>query len=713
MKLFISFCLISLFFLSPVKGFSQTENQKEVEISGVTYILHTINKSETTFSICQQYKISQSELLKANPELTAILQPGTTIKIPKGNKVISGLQVEKKEKKQVTTEEYYYHKVAKNQTVFSIAKQYGITDSDLMRSNPELANGLVVGQVLKIPVNITKTKEQAIAENSEVSASQLNQNEFFTHAVVSGETLYSLEHKYGLTHEEMVALNPALEGGLKTGMKLKIPNGKNAPVEDPSATNQSYTKYKVESGETLFSLAARFGVDVSDIKKANPSLLSRSLESGETILIPQKATSPNVKVNTSNDLSSPEIKDESETSNCRPLSGKNNQKYKAGLLLPLYLPGNDQADAVSANKALIMSKISLINSNPSENQDTAALVNGINIDQKAISFLEFYEGTLMAIDSLQRSGMNIELLVFDASNQKMINSLLQLDEFRNLDLIIGPVLPELQENVSAFAAKNRIPMISPLATSGNFELTNSYYFKVNPGKEYQIDQSAQYIEREFSDKNFIQLQIAGNSTSPEAKLAQIVREKLSGNLFHEYNFQTQGVNSIKSILKENEENIFLIPSDNEAQVSIAITNLNALAENYNIVLMGTPTLTKLKSLQTENFHRIRLRYLTPYFVDYNKPLVRRFVSQYRDYFSAEPSQYSFQGFDVSYYFLSALYRYGKDFKNCTPEYPMELTQMDFNFRKVASEGGFMNHSLFVTSYEHNFDVLNFDVVVGK
>jgi hypothetical protein len=129
--------------------------------------------------------------------------------------------------------------------------------------------------------------------------------------------------------------------------------------------------------------------------------------------------------------------------------------------------------------------------------------------------------------------------------------------------------------------------------------------------------------------------------------------------------------------------------------------------------MGTPTLTKLKSLQTENFHRIRLRYLTPYFVDYNKPLVRRFVSQYRDYFSAEPSQYSFQGFDVSYYFLSALYRYGKDFKNCTPEYPMELTQMDFNFRKVASEGGFMNHSLFVTSYEHNFDVLNFDVVVGK
>jgi len=717
MKLFISFCLLSLSFLNPVNAFSQTGNDKEVEISGVIYVLHTVKKSETTFSICQKYQVSQSELAKANPDLPAILQTGTTIKIPK-TKVVSQPQIEKIQNKPTTSEEYYYHKVAKNQTLFSIAKQYGVSDSDLIQSNPDLANGLVVGQVLKIPVNITKTKEQSISENPEGSGNHSAQGGFITHVVVSGETLYSLEHKYELSHDEMVSLNPALEGGLKTGMKLKIPNRKKTPVEEPPAVNQSYTKYKVESGETLFSLAARFGVDVSDIKKANPSLLSRSLESGETILIPHQNLKKNepglTQTNKSVSLS---VIDSPPPPECLPLENFVQPIYKVALLLPLYLPGNDQANLISANKSLIMSKISLINSNLLASQDTGVVVNGVNIDQKAISFLEFYEGTLLAIDSLQQLGMKIELYAFDASNQQMINSLLQMEEFRNLDLIIGPVLPELQESVSAFAARNRIPMVSPLSTSGNFELTNSYYFKVNPGKDYQIEQSAQYIEREFSDKNFILLQIAGNSNSSEAKLAQIVKEKLgsksSGNLFHEYNFQTQGVNSIKSILKENEENVFLIPTDNEAQVSIAITNLNALAEDYNVVLMGTPGLTKLKSLQTESFHRIRLRYLTPYFVDYKKSLVRRFVGKYRDYFSTEPSQYSFQGFDVSYYFLRALYRYGKDFRNCIPEYPMELTQMDFNFRKAAPMGGFMNHSLFVTSYERNFDVLNFDVVVGK
>jgi len=318
---------------------------------------------------------------------------------------------------------------------------------------------------------------------------------------------------------------------------------------------------------------------------------------------------------------------------------------------------------------------------------------------------------------LQRKGMNIELYVFDAGNPAMINGLLQLDEFRDLNLIIGPVFPELQETVASFAAKNRIPMISPLSSTGNFEQNNSWYFKVNPPREFQLEQTASYIADEFSSKNFFLLQLSGNSGSADARLAQLSKEKLIGrsgkNQFHEYDFQRQGVNSIKPLLDETGENIFIIPTDNEAQVSVAVTNLTALAENYNVVLMGTANLTKLKSIQTENYHRIRLRFLSPYFVDYTKPLVRRFVGQYRDAFSAEPSPFSFQGFDVSYYFLSALYRYGKDFRNCLPNYPMELTQMNFNCVKVAPMGGFVNHNLFVTAYERNFDVLNYGTFGGK
>ncbi|MDP2337725.1 MAG: LysM peptidoglycan-binding domain-containing protein [Bacteroidota bacterium] len=716
MKLFLSFCLLSLLFLHPILGFSQKDNLKTVEISGTKYVLHTVKKSETVFSLCQKYKVTQEEIKLANPGIATILQAGTTVRIPVGKVVPEPKKAEAKPQPAVA-EEYYYHKVNKKQTLFSIAKQYGITANDLIRNNPELSNGLLIGQVLKIPVSITNSNEQSGNESSADSGVRDNLSDNSVHQVVSGETLFSLEQKYGITHEEMLKNNPALRNGLKAGMKLKIPAKDFSRSVETKSIPQSFTSYQVQKGETIFSLSARFGIDVVELKKANPSLFSRSLEIGETILIPQQISKKNdASPMQTNEPVSALVADSPSPSNCQPLTG-NNKKYKAALLLPLNLPGNENVDPVSIDKALLLSKISFSKQTIPINSDTTIIINGVNIDQKTEGFLEFYEGTLLAIDSLQRKGMDIELYVFDASNQSMINALLQLDEFRDLNLIIGPVYPELQETVASFAAKNRIPMVSPLSSTGNFELNNSWYFKVNPTREFQLEQTASYIANEFSNKNFILLQVSGNSSSADAQLAILSKEKLMGqsgkNHFHEYNFQQQGVNGIKTLLDETGENIFIIPTDNEAQVSVAVTNLTALAEHYDIVLMGTSALTKLKSKQTENYHRIRLRYLSPYFTDYTKPLVRRFVGEYRNTFAAEPSQFSFQGFDVSYYFLSALYSFGKNFRNCLPEYPMELTQMNFSFRKVAPMGGFMNQSLFVTAYERNFDVLNYGTVNGN
>jgi LysM repeat protein/ABC-type branched-subunit amino acid transport system substrate-binding protein len=728
MKLFFSICLFSMLLLNAYSGFSQ----KEVEISGVKYLLHLVKKGETAFSLCQQYKVTQAELKAANPDLTAVLKSGSTVKIPVKKSVEEQKPVHSTVKPTATEPEYYYHKVNKKQTIFSIAKQYGITANELIRYNPEITNGLVVGQVLKVPVlngegTDSYVQPEVMGENAKLSASD-SQSEvvFRTHTVVAGETMYSLEQKYGVTREELIRLNPSLQNGLQTGARLKIPQQKTQQVSENAPPSLSLEKYKVEKGETLFSLSERFGVDVNDLKKANPSLLLRGLEDGETILIPKQSTVSNKAGIEQNPVFGMVAEDSKmiEPGNCIPISGKNTIKYKAGLLLPLYLPGNDQINPSELNNGILLSKIDfskLSNQVNTGTTDSVAVTNGINIDQRAEGFLEFYEGALLAIDSLQQKGMNIELYVFDASNQKMINGLLQLEIFRELDLIIGPVYPELQETVASFAAKNRIPMVSPLASNGNFEENNPYYFKVNPTKEYQIEQTAKYIADEFTNKNLVLLQMSGNSNSLEAKLAELSKEKLlaarqsanKNDLFHEYNFQKQGLNDLKPLLDETGENVFIIPTDNEAQVSVAVTNLTALAENYDIVLVGTSNLPKLKSIQTENYHRVRLHYLSPTFIDYTTPLTRRFIGRYRETFSGEPSQFSYQGFDVTYYFLNALFSYGKDFRSCLPQYPMELTQMEFSFKRVTPMGGFMNNGLFITAWERNFDILNGGIIGGS
>lgn len=598
MKLIVQYFLFLILIFYGVNAYSQTE----IEVSGKKYILHPVKKGETTFSICQKYKVSIDELKAANPELSAVLKSGTTVKIPvktesmvqKTAPVIEKQPetVQEKEIRQADVREYYYHKVTQKQTVYSISRQYGITSDELIRHNPEIASGLKAGQVLKVPV---------------------------------------------------------------------IKNG----VPEPN-----------------------FGEEIK--REATPAAIQPTNSKTES--------------------------DAKEASaECQPVAGKHTKKYNAALLLPFNISSNDQAPASGTN-SLLTSKID-VTTYVNQVYDSISQGVSLNIDARVEGFVEFYEGALLALDSLQRKGMNIEMFVFDASNLKTINNLLQLDVFRELDLIVGPVLPELQETVAAFAAKNRIPMISPLAPNGHFEESNPYYFKVNPSREYQVEQTAQFIVNEFGNKNLILLQMSSSSNPAEAKLAELTNEKLKQaqkpgrtKVMREYSFQRQGLNAIRPMLSETDENVFVIPSDNEAQVSVAITNITSLAEHYNVAVVGTSNLPKLKSIQTENFHRVRLHYLSPYFIDYKQPLTRRFVGLYRDTYAGEPSQFSFQGFDVTYYFLNALFLYGKDFRSCLPNYQAELTQMNFHFGKVNQMGGFMNKNLFITSWERNFDILKFGTV---
>lgn len=713
MKLIYIICFFAFVLVIPISGFAQ----KEVEISEVKYILHTVSKSETVFSLCQKYKVTPNDIQSANPGLNGVLQAGSIVKIPVGKVEVEQPKPEKITQK-VPDQEYYYHKVAKKQTIFSIAKQYEITANDIIRYNPEASNGLQIGQVLKIPVSVTKPATGIIEETPVVPDRTVDNSEITVHQVVSGETLYSLEQKYGLSHQEMMEANPTLADGLKAGMKLKIPVKSAPQTAGPAFDPRLYIKYKVEKGETLFSLANRFGVEVSELKKINPSLLSRSLETGEIILIPNQGQKKNENfLNQSVEIASADPDISPLPSDCNPLPGNMHPNYKVGILLPFYLPEIPDSLKDGLRSSRLVEKLRFSAQVVPNAQDTTIVVNGISIDPKAVGFLDFYEGALLAVDSMQRQGMNVEIFTFDASNQEMISQMLQMKEFMELNLIIGPVYPELQSSVASFASKNRIPMISPLSSSGNFEQNNSWYFKVNPTRDFQIDQTAGYIAKEFSGKNTFLLQLSGNSNSSDNRLAQQCMEKLASTtgsgLFHQYNFQNQGVNAIKPLLDENSENIFVVPTDNEAQVSVTVTNLTALAEHFNIVLVGTSNLVKLKSIQTENYHRIQLRYLSPYFIDYKKPLVRKFVEKYRDIFSAEPSPFSFQGFDVSFYFLSALNRFGKDFRSCLPEFPMELTQMSFNFKKMGPTGGNMNTGLFVTGYERNFDVINRGLITEK
>ncbi len=125
------------------------------------------------------------------------------------------------------------------------------------------------------------------------------QQNYNTHTVQKGETIYSIAKKYNITEATIYTLNPDARNGIQTNTVLILPS---ADIINSSEDQIRFKMHRVRRKETLFSIAQRYNIQVDDIKKYNKELYSRQLKKGEKIKIPIgiKKTSTNVVTNETN-----------------------------------------------------------------------------------------------------------------------------------------------------------------------------------------------------------------------------------------------------------------------------------------------------------------------------------------------------------------------------------------------------------------------------
>jgi LysM repeat protein len=175
--------------------------------------------------------------------------------------------------------DYYLHFVKQGETLFEIAKAYELTVNDIFTTNPESADGISPGEILKIPV-IVKTKKTPDHKDKET--------EYFFHIVKSKETLYGISRKYGIEINDIKNLNPQMGDYPREGETIKIPVRKDSEIPDESVWDGVIVKHIVKSGETLYGIARQYNVTIGEIYNANSGLTDQ-LKEGMKILIPNQA----------------------------------------------------------------------------------------------------------------------------------------------------------------------------------------------------------------------------------------------------------------------------------------------------------------------------------------------------------------------------------------------------------------------------------------
>jgi len=502
----------------------------------------------------------------------------------------------------------------------------------------------------------------------------IGDSRYILHTVKKSQTLYSIARFYECSQEEVLAANKNISGVIKKGMVLKIPDHSYQKPQPVNIEEGKFFQYLTVSGDNYYQLKLRYGVEEEELLKYNPELKD-GLKAGKILRIPVKSKDAAVV------REQPADNSPSKESPALFKTKNTGQTVNIGLYLPI----------------------------------SAAVTDSLKPTSKTLSFLAFYQGAMMAVDQLTKSGMQVKLFVYDTEKSSAnIESLVKKPEFLSLDLLIGPVYPENQRVISELSAKNSIPMVSPLSTDDKYAKTNPWYFQVNPVKKLRIEATANYILREFPNETITFLE-GGSGSAETRQIREYLVEKrgaaeATGNLTRTYNIWSRGTGELESQLSADKPNILVMAELNEVSVSVAMNRLTLISKKYPVILVGVQEFTRMQSIETENLHSVNLRYLSTYFVNYNLPEVSTFVENFKGEFGTEPSLFAFQGYDVTTFFLSSLHKQERLPRTLATTSETGLLHTSYHFTKLSDFSGYTNDNFTVVEYANTFEVRSLGVI---
>ncbi len=640
-------------------------SKEKIILEGKVYYIHFVAKKETLYGISRAYNVTEKVIASENPDVFAGLQAGMVLKIPAEPVMDESLEIK-------DTEEYIFHVLKEEETLYFLSKKYGIDVVEIEKANPEITvSNLQVNQVLKIPRRKSPKKERDFPADS-----------FVYHFVKAGETLYSLMVLYDVSIEEIKEMNPELRwGDLKSDEYIKIPRRSDVASEQILLISPTDSLYAAE----VLMIADSLPPDhfYSDSLMSQMDTLTEIVEEPG---IPFWST-----------LKMRRIRPE-------PIRGE----IKVAMLLPLDLHWDEVTDTmeiVEGEEGEIL---------PEKVEDADKNI----VNPRVVGYLEFYEGVLMALDSLKKEGHSVTLFTYDTQRDRgRTMEILRKPEMRNVDLIIGPVNYWNLEIVSDFARDNRIPLVSPFSPRKELVYYNPWIFQLTPTYEVEFRAWAEYLS-DYYTKTMI---LVHNGDSTEYHRIQFLKNELFRRIsekadledlvFKEVIINDSVYVDMGQVLNAEQENLVIVPSDNEAYVSNVVSPLYYKLPEYDIQVSGMPQWNRFRNIDLIYFHNLNISYFTSFYVDYQKPEMLRFIDSFYRIYRTEPYRIlprgynlGVYGYDIMFTFVKGLEEYGENLIYFGEDIQNDPILGPYKFKRISDYGGHVNSYITVVKFDPRLNI---------
>lgn len=557
---------------------------------------------------------------------------------------------------------YFLHTIEKGQNLYSISSMYNVTTADIARLNPGCEDKIYAGQTIKIP---------------KVKASQ--KGETF-HTIQAGETLYKLTTLYHVTAKAICEANPGLSAeNFRIGQVIRIPleEDKTAtttqtPVEKPTIQGPVQSKckemHKVSRKETAFSVSREYGISEQQLIAANPELKD-GMKKGQFLCIPYPTATVLQPIQKEDIYVTPPS--DNELFRKSKETPKEISTIKAALLLPF---------------------------------------------QEDKRMVEYYEGFLMAVDSLKRTGTSIDLYVYDCGKDNAsLNTILTKNEMKKMDVIFGPMHQQQIHPLSTFAQKNNIRLVVPFSPKGEEVFNNPIVYQINTPQSYLYSEVYEHFTRQFPNANVIFIESASTDKEKAEFIKGLKQELKSKGI----SMKTVGENAtketMKAALQSNKENIFIPTSGSNVMLIKILPQLTMLVRDtpeQNIHLFGYPEWQTYTREHLETFFELDTYFYSSFYTNTLFPAAVQFTNAYNKWYGKDLSSkypnYAMLGFDTGFFFLKGLSHYGSELENNLSKMNITPIQTGFKFDRVNNWGGFINKKVFFIHFTKNFELAKLD-----
>ncbi len=486
---------------------------------------------------------------------------------------------------------------------------------------------------------------------------------------------------------------------------------------------KTYYIHTVKKKQTLKDIADIYGVTTYEIVKENKNV---TLKAGELLRIPyihqdvQKEEYVAVEeevVDTVAIIDSVEYVEE----NVLP-SFDAERLYKVALMMPLYLEqvDDDFLESEATTKQLLA---------------------------KPFSYIHFYEGFMIAVDSMvSKYDMKLDLKVYDVDQDtNKVISAISDPWLQNADVIVGPFHVKAFEKVMAFAAENDILIVNPMTNRDDLVVGNRNVVKVKPSYRYQMQGLESIIRDKYTDNNififaedtnsmdYIRMieEIALKNISPYSQVSnkhikKVVKKhhdawKIEEVEFNENEYQSDNVtlnlslinqnlddstmlknqimffdysidslNEVKKIASSIRNNVFIVYGENKVFATEILNKINILSGVYPSKLIALPDWSKFDRLFNENLMKLNTIIFDDDYTDYNAYAVGHFICKFRDNYATEPKDIAYHGFNIAWYFLNALMNYGDNINIGITTYDIPLLNTRYSFERNTPADGVEN-----------------------